>query len=266
MPHHNITSQTLSDTVFHKALVEIAMAAGDEIMAVYNSDDFGIEIKEDDSPLTKADLAANAVIAIGLSDLTPNLPFVSEENVTQRDGLKPGELYWLVDPLDGTKEFIKRNGDFTVNIALIMGSEPIFGVVFAPVKNLTYWGGKDIGAWRFDGSETTQISVKTMGDNPRIVASVNHLNDATKQFHNRYPSAEIVQVGSSIKICMIADGQADLYPRLSPTCEWDTAAADAILRGAGGMLFQTDGTPLVYSKDDVLNPSFIGAAKSYSWE
>lgn len=263
MTNHEISAEMLHDTAFHKKLVDIAVAAGAEIMNIYNSDDFGIETKDDDSPLTKADLAANAVIENGLSNLTPNLPFVSEENVSQREGLKPGEMYWLVDPLDGTKEFIKRNGDFTVNIALIKGSNPIFGVVFAPARDLTYWGGEGIGSWKFDGSETTAISVSKMPEKPRIVASASHLNEETKNFIDQYPSAEIVQAGSSIKICMIADGRADLYPRLAPTCEWDTAAADAVLRGAGGMLFQTNGSPLAYGKDNILNPSFIGAYKNF---
>ena len=259
MTNNEINSETLHDVAFHKALVDIALEAGAEIMTVYNSDDFCIETKDDDSPLTKADLAANAVIEKGLSDLTPKLPFVSEENLSQREGLKPGGMYWLVDPLDGTKEFIKRRGDFTVNIALIKGSDPIFGVVFAPAQGLIYWGGKDIGAWKFDGSVTTEISVCEMQIKPRIVASASHLNEDTKNFIDKYPSAELVHAGSSIKICMLADGRADLYPRLAPTCEWDTAAADAVLRGAGGMLFQIDGAPLIYSKSDVLNPSFIGA-------
>lgn len=261
MANNEISSETLHDAAFHKALIDIALEAGAEIMAVYNSDDFGIETKDDDSPLTKADLAANTVIEKGLSGLTPNLPFVSEENVSQREGLKPEAMYWLVDPLDGTKEFIKRRGDFTVNIALIKGSDPIFGIVFAPARDLTYWGGKGIGAWKFDGLETTEISVCEMQKKPRIVASASHLNEETKNFIDKYPSAELVQAGSSIKICMLADGRADLYPRLAPTCEWDTAAADAVLRGAGGMLFQTDGTPLAYSKSEVLNPSFIGAMR-----
>lgn len=253
--------KTLHDTAFHKALVDIALEAGAEIMAIYNSDDFGVETKDDDSPITKADLAANAVIEKGLSSLTPNLPFVSEENVLQRDSLKLGEMYWLVDPLDGTKEFIKRNGDFTVNIALIKGTNPIFGVVHSPTRNLTYWGGKDIGAWKFDGSETTEISVCKMSEKPRIVASASHLNEETKSVIDKYPGAELIQMGSSIKICMLADGQADLYPRLAPTCEWDTAAADAVLRGAGGMLYQTDDTPLAYSKSEILNPNFIGRCR-----
>lgn len=262
MVNQDICLETLNDTAFHKALVDIALEAGAEIMGVYNSGDFGIETKEDDSPLTKADLAANAVIEKGLSNLTPNLPFVSEENVSQRDSLKSDEMYWLVDPLDGTKEFIKRRGDFTVNIALIKGTAPIFGVVFAPAHELIYWGGKDIGAWKSNGSEITKISVCKMHERPRIVASASHLNEETQDFIEKYRNAELMQVGSSIKICMLADGRADLYPRLAPTCEWDTAAADAVLRGAGGMLFQTNGMPLAYSKAEVLNPSFIGAVKT----
>lgn len=266
MAKHEITSEMLHDAAFHKALIDIALEAGAEIMTVYNSDDFGVEAKDDDSPLTKADLAANAVIENGLSNLTPNLPFVSEENVSQRVGLKQEEMYWLVDPLDGTKEFIKRNGDFTVNIALVRGSEPVFGVVFAPARDLTYWGGKSVGAWKRDGSKISQISVCEMPEKPRIVASASHLNDETKKFIDKYPDAELVQAGSSIKICMLADGRADLYPRLAPTCEWDTAAADAILRGAGGMLYQLNDTPLAYSKKEILNPSFIGAGAGTKFE
>lgn len=264
MMHYDAINQnTLKDEAFQKSLVNIAVAAGAKIMEIYASDDFGIETKDDQSPVTLADLAANAVIEEELAKLTPNTPLISEENVSQRDNIKAGEIYWLIDPLDGTKEFIKRNGDFTVNIALIQNGAPVFGVVYAPARDLTYWGGPGfegtrIGAWKNDGTKTAKITTSEMGGKARIVASASHLNDETQAFIDRYPGAEIVQAGSSIKICMIADGRADLYPRLAPTCEWDTGAADAVLRGAGGMLFQTDGSPLIYGKEDILNPSFIG--------
>lgn len=263
MSYQTIDHDTLCNEDFQKALIKIAEDAGAKIMEIYALDDFGIETKDDESPVTLADLAANAVIEAGLAKLTPITPLISEENVSQRESIKQGEMYWLIDPLDGTKEFIKRNGDFTVNIALIHQGVPIFGIVFAPVRELTYWGGVDIGAWKYDGVETRKISVCEMGEVPRIVASASHLNDETKAFVEKYPNAELVQAGSSIKICMIADGRADLYPRLAPTCEWDTGAADAVLRGAGGMLFQMDGTPLMYGKVEILNPYFVGAESKF---
>jgi 3'(2'), 5'-bisphosphate nucleotidase len=258
MPYHKIDDDVLKDPVFHKSLIAIAKDAGEKIMEIYNSHDFGIEIKDDDSPLTKADSAANQIIENGIAKLTPSIAIISEENISQLEKINPSDMYWLIDPLDGTKEFIKRNGGFTVNIALIHNGSPVFGVVYAPASGLIYWGGALIGAWKNDGKIREEISVCKTGSKVRIVASASHLNDETKDFIEKYANAELVQVGSSIKICMIADGRADLYPRLAPTCEWDTAAADAVLRGAGGMLFQTCGTPLQYGKKEILNPSFIG--------
>lgn len=258
-----IDSKILHDQAFHTAVLDIAHDAGAKIMEIYATDDFGIETKEDNSPVTQADLAANAVIEQSLQKLTPKTPLISEENLNQLNLVDQKDLYWLIDPLDGTKEFIKRRGDFTVNIALVFKGVPIFGVVYAPARNLTYWGGpgmssENIGAWKHDGVTKCSIAVSKMVETVRIVASASHLNNDTQAFIDQYPNADIVQAGSSIKICMIAEGSADLYPRLAPTSEWDTAAADAILRGAGGMLFQLDGKPLIYGKDDILNPHFIG--------
>lgn len=264
-----LNNEVLTDKIFIDALLKIAHDAGAAIMDVYHSDDFGIATKNDDSPVTKADLAANGVIEKGLAQLTPNITMVSEETYDKEHHSTAAAPYWLIDPLDGTKEFIKRKTDFTVNIALIYEGAPIFGVVYAPARSLTYWGGlgfdsaSPIGAWKNDGDHRAPISVSPMGTKAKIVASASHLNEETQNFINQYKDAELVQAGSSIKICMIADGGADLYPRLAPTSEWDTGAADAVLRGAGGMLFQTDGTPLQYGKDDILNPYFIGAISSY---
>ena len=269
MSSYDVTkASTLEDTAFHDALIKIAHDAGAKIMEIYAKDDFGIETKDDQSPVTLADLAANAVIEEKLAKISPETPLISEENVSQRDSISADETYWLIDPLDGTKEFIKRKGDFTVNIALIHDGIPIFGVVYAPAHDLTYWGGpgiggNEIGAWKDDGSQIVQVTVVEMREKIHIVASESHLNVETQEFIDRYPDAEIVQAGSSIKICMVADGRADLYPRLSPTCEWDTAAADAVLRGAGGMLYQTNGQPLLYGKLDVLNPYFIAANNTF---
>lgn len=266
MSSYDLTkASTLKNIAFHDALIKIAHDAGVKIMEIYAQDDFGLETKNDQSPVTLADLAANAVIEEELAKLAPETPLISEENVSQRDNISADEAYWLIDPLDGTKEFIKRNGDFTVNIALIEKGKPIFGVVYAPARALTYWGGLNIGAWMNDGDKTIDIKVADMGEKARIVASASHLNEETQNFIDQYPGAELVQAGSSIKICMIADGRADLYPRLAPTSEWDTGAADAILRGAGGKLLQTNGEPLLYGKEDILNPHFIGCGKSTSF-
>lgn len=258
-----IDNCVLQSQNFQKALLDIAHDAGAKIMDIYARDDFGIETKSDNSPVTLADLAANAVIERDLQKLTPSIPWISEENLSQSDSIGRGDLYWLIDPLDGTKEFIKRRRDFTVNIALIFDGVPIFGVVYAPARNLSYWGGpglnnKRIGAWKNDGTMKRPITVSKIGETVRIVASASHLNKDTQAFIDQYPGAELIQAGSSIKICMIAEGSADIYPRLAPTSEWDTAAADAILRGSGGMLFQLDGKPLTYGKNDILNPHFIG--------
>jgi 3'(2'), 5'-bisphosphate nucleotidase len=241
----------------------IARRAGAAILDVYNSDDFGVETKDDDSPLTRADRAANEVIVAGLRQLSLQAPIVSEEGkdipYAER---RQYTRFWLVDPLDGTKEFIKRNGEFTVNIALIENGRPVLGAVYIPVSDELYYAAQSEGAWR-EGGERIQAASFTMQDaNLRVVASRSHLNEATQAFMDRLNEPEIVSRGSSLKILELARGAAHLYPRLAPTMEWDTAAAHAILLEAGGRLVD-DGTgkELVYNKEVLRNPHFVAYGK-----
>lgn len=242
-------------------LVALAEAAGEAILAVYRSGDRAATAKGDGSPVTAADLAAHRCIVQGLARLTPDLPVVSEESeggaVTARSG-----RWWLVDPLDGTLEFLARNGEFTVNIALVEDGRAVFGVVHAPVPGLSYWGGPGLGAFRREGTgAATAIRVAAGRRQPlRVVASKSHLDAGTAALIARLGEVELVQAGSSLKFCRLAEGSADLYPRLAPTCEWDTAAAQAVLEGAGGEVRDLQGRPLRYGKADPLNTFFIASA------
>ncbi|MDP6968542.1 MAG: 3'(2'),5'-bisphosphate nucleotidase CysQ [Gammaproteobacteria bacterium] len=248
----------LADKALLTALQQLVHRAGQAIMQVYAKTDFGIEHKQDSSPVTAADLAAHNVLVEGLARLTPDIAIVSEEDQSSLQVPHQHLCYWLIDPLDGTKEFIQRNGQFTVNLALIENHQPSLGLVSTPVDQTLYWGGKDLGAWRaYDG----QIEpIQTQFDNTqpiRVVASKSHLNKATAKFIAELGETQLIQAGSSLKFLRIAEGQADIYPRLAPTCEWDTAAAQAILEGAGGAVLQTNGQPVQYGKADILNPYFI---------
>ncbi|MDM5074418.1 3'(2'),5'-bisphosphate nucleotidase CysQ [Aeromonas bestiarum] len=248
-------------------LEPIARAAGDTIMAIY-SQPFTVEYKGDESPLTAADKGAHEVIVQALAGLTPDIPVLSEESGPEVMELRHGwSRYWLVDPLDGTKEFVSRNGEFTVNIALIEDGKPLWGLVYAPVLDRLWYGGKEVGAWRVaDGKrEAIQTLPHQEGAPWRVVGSRNHLSQATLDYLARFGDIargeiELVSMGSSLKFCIIAEGGAELYPRLAPTCEWDTAAAQAVLEGAGGSVTQLDGSPLVYNKPDILNPWFVAQA------
>jgi 3'(2'), 5'-bisphosphate nucleotidase len=247
----------------------LAQEAGALIMGHYQawSADLRLANKADDSPLTQADLAAHECITQGLSNLTPNIPVVSEEDAGSHATRTQVVCYWLIDPLDGTREFLDRNGEFTVNIALIESGRSVWGVVHAPVPQQTYWGGPGLGAWRQDASGTAGIR-STPRDDPsaicRILASKSHLNELTQAFIARIQPHELVQAGSSLKFCRLAEGMADVYPRLSPTCEWDTAAAQAVLEGAGGAVLDLQSAPLGYSKPELLNPSFVAWAPGWS--
>ncbi|MGG5828174.1 3'(2'),5'-bisphosphate nucleotidase CysQ [Aeromonas salmonicida] len=248
-------------------LEPIARAAGDTIMAIY-SQPFTVEYKGDESPLTAADKGAHEVIVQALAGLTPDIPVLSEESGPEVMGLRHGwSRYWLVDPLDGTKEFVSRNGEFTVNIALIEDGKPLWGLVYAPVLDRLWYGGKGMGAWRVaDGKrEAIQTLPHQEGAPWRVVGSRNHLSRETLDYLARFGDIErgeieLVSMGSSLKFCIIAEGGAELYPRLAPTCEWDTAAAQAVLEGAGGSVTQLDGSPLAYNKPDILNPWFVARA------
>lgn len=239
---------------------EIARRAGARILEVYETD-FSVQSKDDDSPLTAADLASHRCIKQGLAALTPALPLLSEESRslpwTTRSGWR---RYWLVDPLDGTKEFVKRNGEFTVNIALIDGHEPVLGVVHVPVTGVTYSAARNIGAFKSDSAAVNQpIKVRIPAAAPlRVVGSRSHAGDNLQVYLDKLGAHEVVPVGSSLKFCLVAEGRADVYPRLGLTSEWDTAAAQAVVECAGGKVLTADGKALAYNaKDDILNPYFI---------
>lgn len=248
-------------------LIEIATGAGSQILSVYESDDFDVEAKGDGSPLTRADRLAHEFIVAGLTELTPEIPILSEEsNQECMEQRKAWTTFWLVDPLDGTKEFIKRNGEFTVNIALIHEGTPVFGVVYAPVLETCYYGGSEYGAWQASQANPDPVAISVneyAGGKATVVASRSHRGEAVDAFiaglTERAGAPEVRSMGSSLKICLVAAGQADIYPRLGPTCEWDTAAAHAVVLGAGGTVTNTVGEPLRYNKESILNPWFLVA-------
>jgi 3'(2'), 5'-bisphosphate nucleotidase len=251
-------------------LCQLAKDAGHAIMRIYTEstdDDLLVAHKSDDSPLTLADLAAHHVIVDGLARLTPEIPVVSEEDSASLTHRKPNGRFWLIDPLDGTKEFLARNGEFTVNMALIEDGETVWGVVYVPALRQLFWGGKAFGSFRWAESGIVSLTVSEpveTGQPFRVVASKSHLNAETSAFIEKLGFVELIQAGSSLKFCRIAEGSADIYPRLAPTCEWDTAAAQAVLEGAGGQVYDTHGNRLLYGKTDLLNPSFVAASVSFT--
>lgn len=255
-------------------LIDIAKAAGTAIMQVYSTD-FGVEKKEDNSPLTQADLAAHHVIVNALRVLTPSIPVLSEESENiDYDIRKEWQQYWLIDPLDGTREFVKRNGEFTVNIALIDGQQSILGVVYAPVTELLYFASLAHGAFKQEANKpAVQIHTKRLDVNKPIVAgSRSHSDEKMQRFMQHIEDklgvkAELISMGSSLKICLIAEGVADVYPRLGPTSEWDTAAAHCVLTEAGGDIVDETGLSLRYnSKRSLLNPYFFAkSAGDINW-
>lgn len=238
----------------------IARHAGDQIMQVYERD-FSVQDKADKSPLTEADLASHHCIVAALTEATPQWPVLSEESSEDKTAQRHSwKQYWLVDPLDGTKEFINRNGEFTVNIALIDTHEAVMGVVYAPATQTAYFGYRDGGAYLQQG-DGAPVPIRVAGphDGPvRIVGSRSHRGNSLDHFIAQVGRHEMVAMGSSLKICLVADGSADVYPRLGPTCEWDTAAAHAVLSAAGGKLVDLQGAELRYNtRDQLLNPHFI---------
>ena len=265
----NIESKVLALDAVHAAL-----KAGGEIMKVYEGN-FSVEYKADHSPLTVADQRAHELIGEKLKDT--GIPVLSEEgkDIPYEERQQWRDL-WVVDPLDGTKEFVKQNGEFTVNIALIERFSPVLGVIYVPVEGTLYFGAQGLGAYRLDGAsfekefpswdqlveQATPLPVKK--NRPyRMVGSRSHMNEDTVDFfeemREQYPDLEVISRGSSLKICMVAEGEADLYPRFAPTMEWDTAAGHAIVREAGFEMYQVqeEGIPLQYNKKDLLNPWFV---------
>ena len=254
------------------ALIDIATAAGREILDVYQTA-FDVATKDDASPLTEADLRAHRVIVDGLRELTPEVPVISEEaEPPPFEERRHWQRYWLVDPLDGTKEFVSRNGEFTVNIALIEVGEPVLGVVGVPVRGHIYVGDCQAGeTFRVSDVGREPLRTRAMEPGPiTVVASRRHGSGRLATYLDTLGrSFEIVRrpVGSSLKFCLLAEGKADFYPRLGPTSEWDIAAAHAVLQGAGGAVMQTDGSPLRYNaKESFLNPDFVAVGDpEYGW-
>ncbi len=243
-----------------QAVNQIAREAGEAILEIYQQD-FEVTTKDDDSPLTQADLASHRHIVAALEKLTPNLPILSEESASVPfETRRRWQRYWLIDPLDGTREFVKRNGEFTVNIALIDDHRPVLGVVHAPVLDTTWYGIPGQGAWRQEGKAPAQpIEVVSQARTPlQVAGSRSHAGDSLKRFLEKVGDHQIVSMGSSLKLCLVADGRADIYPRLGPTSEWDTAAAQAVVEAAGGRVTDTQLVPLSYNrKESLLNPHFL---------
>ncbi len=253
-----------------KTVVSIAIEAGRAIMAVYR-DEIAVSHKEDHSPLTQADLAAHEIITSGLAAMTPELPVISEESsALPFSERQTWQRYWLVDPLDGTREFIKRNGEFTVNIALIEHHEPVLGVVYAPALDMLYFAARGEGAFRQSGDNPPQsIHVRNFDPTQITVAgSRSHAGEKLLRFLDRIGPHTLVSMGSSLKICLVAEGRADVYPRLGLTSEWDTAAAQCVLEEAGGRLVETGGRVMRYNtKDTLLNPEFFAVGAGLcDWE
>jgi 3'(2'), 5'-bisphosphate nucleotidase len=254
-------------------VVEIAREAGEAILKVYENEDLGVSTKDDDSPLTRADMDAHNVIIERLAERTPDIPVHSEESEgVDWQERRHWQRFWLVDPLDGTKEFINRNGEFTVNIALVEHNRPTLGVVHVPARNTTYLGLAESGAWVEREGERQSIQARPLGETVVMVASRSHgsekVDALAERIEHEIAPVERTNMGSSLKFCLVAEGAADIYPRLSPTSEWDTAAAHAVVRAAGGTVVDTDFNELQYNlEEDVLNPSFLvfGAAPE-KWE
>lgn len=243
-----------------------ALEAGKKIIEIYEQRQINYELKSDQSPLTAADTASNTIIceALGktglpiLSEEGRNIPFNERKNWTN---------YWLIDPLDGSKEFIKKNGEFTVNIALMSGTTPVAGVVYAPCLNLMYFSVENNKAYRIKNANLEQLAVKQTYRTPedfigldtvRVVASRSHMNKQTEDFINQYPKTELLSMGSSLKFMLLAEERADVYPRIAPTMEWDTAAAHAILLALNKNIYQAaSNSPLYYNKEKLTNPDFI---------
>jgi 3'(2'), 5'-bisphosphate nucleotidase len=243
-------------------LMPIAARAGAAIMQIYDAG-FAVQHKRDNSPLTLADLESQRLILEGLAEVTPDIPILSEESAqapwSERRAWR--EL-WVIDPLDGTREFVKRNGEFTVNIALVVEHEPVLGLVAAPALGLLYWGAQGVGAFSRHGSQAQQpIRISPPQSPLRVVGSRSHASAETAAYLTRVAPHVMTGIGSSLKFCRVAEGNADLYPRFGPTSEWDTAAGQALLEAAGGQVTRLDGHRLRYNcRESVINSDFLAFA------
>ena len=250
-----------NDTMsLNEGVIALARDAAAKIMEIYESE-FAVQHKDDRSPLTAADLASHRCILAGLEQLAPDIPVLSEESAEDvpSEVRRTWRKLWLVDPLDGTREFIKRNGEFTVNIALIDDGVPVFGVVQQPTTGALWWGARGKGAFKRDGNSDTPLHVRAPATAPlRVAASRSHRDERTEAFMARMGDVEPIGVGSSLKFCMLAEGAIDVYPRFAPTSEWDTGAAQCVVEAAGGAVVDPRGRPLSYNqRDTILNGDFI---------
>lgn len=249
--------------VYYQPLIhpvcDLAIAAGARIMQFYRSGEHETTIKADKSPVTDADIAAHKLIVGKLREWTPDIPVVSEESVNRPD-VSDAPLFWLVDPLDGTKSFIRRTDEFTVNIALIENKVPVFGVIYIPAQEVLYYGCMAYGAFRqpsHDAPRRIRARVQPE-EGAAVVVSMSHITPETEAFLQTITMESKVSASSSLKFCRVAEGAADIYPRFGPTCEWDTAAGHAIVNAAGGRVVNLDGSPFTYAKRaDFLNPGFL---------
>jgi 3'(2'), 5'-bisphosphate nucleotidase len=242
-------------------LIRLSKEAGNEILKIYNDPSLSghVDYKSDDSPLTKADTASNEVLIKGLEQVEGHYPILSEEEKHQSyDIRKDWDTFWLVDPLDGTKEFINRNGEFTVNIALIKNGIPVLGIIYVPVTDIVYWGD-ETGAYKVDMNGQSTIHVNNSKENRIAVRSKSHASEEEEEILDKYNATDSISVGSSLKFCMVAEGKADIYYRHGPTMEWDTGAGQAILQAAGGKVYfgSTEDNLFRYNKENLLNGSFL---------
>lgn len=260
---------TIVDLPLLDAVRDIAVAASDQVFDIYHSL-FEVTRKVDNSPLTKADLVSHRTIIEGLRRLTPGIPILSEESVSIDFATRASWIrYWLVDPLDGTKDFIKRNGEFTVNIALIERQVSVLGVIVVPATSVSYAAAHNLGAHHYDtNGNITVMRVRAPAPRPwRVVASRSHADQMTKAFICNLGASEQISIGSSLKFCLLAEGRIDIYPRFGPTSEWDTAAAQCVVEEAGGCVTDMDLKPLRYNtKESLLNPYFLAFGdRSIDW-
>lgn len=259
------------NTALLDSLVELSREAGEAIMSFYRQGETQTWTKKDDSPLTDADLASHHVIANGLASLTPDIPVLSEESeeITWQQR-QQWDKYWLVDPLDGTKEFIKQNGEFTVNIALIEQHKPTMAVVYAPALNKMYYASEQAGSFLVENEQPPQrllLDDKSLESTVKVVGSRSHPSPQMSDFVAQFAQSDIVPTGSSLKFCLVAQGLADVYPRLGPTMEWDTGAGQCIAQCAGAKVSLFSGEPLMYNnKESLLNPLFIVVHPSLEWK
>ncbi|GLX89976.1 3'(2'),5'-bisphosphate nucleotidase CysQ [Pseudomonas weihenstephanensis] len=256
-----------------QGVIQLVHQAGDAILPFWRAD-VAVTAKADDSPVTAADLAAHHVLVDGLKALDPSIAVLSEEDANIAQHVRAGwTRWWLVDPLDGTKEFISGSEEFTVNVALIEHGRVVFGVVSMPTRGRCYYGGAGIGAWRADGEQIKPIRVRTVvpaGESLTVVASRRHSSPEQEALlaglSEHLGELTLTSVGSSLKFCLLAEGAADCYPRLAPTSQWDTAAAQGVLEGAGGVVLQLDGQPFTYpARESLLNASFLALPAQAPW-